>query len=314
MPAQTALEPSRDTLHNPLLRYFVATRPAFLSVTFVACLLGLATSAWSGIMVAPLLAAATLFFALLAHAGANVVNDYYDSLSGCDAANSERQFPFTGGSRMIQNGVLSVRATGIFGHALLAAVIPAGIWLAAVSGSGLLFIGCAGLVVGWAYSAPPLKLQSRGLGELAITAGWLLVVVGSDYVQRRGWAFASVAAGLGYALLVANVLYINQFPDVRADAGAGKHTLVVRLGVARARWGYIALAALAYAWLALMLLLGHLPPLASLALLSAPASIVAARRLWSGAARPAMLPPALKMTILAAISHGLLLAVALGLA
>ena len=120
MPAQTALEPSRDTLHNPLLRYFVATRPAFLSVTFVACLLGLATSAWSGIMVAPLLAAATLFFALLAHAGANVVNDYYDSLSGCDAANSERQFPFTGGSRMIQNGVLSVRATGIFGHARLA--------------------------------------------------------------------------------------------------------------------------------------------------------------------------------------------------
>lgn len=314
MTAQTTLEPTRDTLHNPLLRYFVATRPAFLSVTFVACLLGLATSAWSGIMVAPLLAAATLFFALVAHAGANVVNDYYDSLSGCDAANSERQFPFTGGSRMIQNGVLSVRATGIFGHALLAAVIPAGVWLAAVSGSGLLLIGFAGLVIGWAYSAPPLKLQSRGLGEIAITAGWLLVVVGSDYVQRRGWAFAPVAAGLGYALLVANVLYINQFPDIRADAGAGKNTLVVRLGVARARWGYIALAVLAYAWLGLMLLLGHLPLPASLALLSAPASIVAARRLWSGSAQPAELPPALKMTIFAAICHGLLLSIALSLA
>jgi 1,4-dihydroxy-2-naphthoate octaprenyltransferase len=215
---------------------------------------------------------------------------------------------------MIQNGVLTVRATGIFGHALLAAVIPAGLWLAAISGSGLLLIGLAGLVVGWAYSAPPMKLQARGLGEFAITAGWLLVVVGSDYVQRRGWAFAPVAAGLGFSLLVANVLYINQFPDVRADAGAGKMTLVVRLGVARARWGYIALAALAYAWLALMLWLGHLPLPASLALLSAPTSIIAARRLWSCSAQPVELPPALKMTILAASSHGLLLTVALGLA
>ncbi len=305
------LEPTLQALPNPFLRYFAATRPAFLSVTFVGCLLGLATAAYSGIGIDPALATATLFFALLAHAGANVINDYYDALSGCDAANTERQFPFTGGSRFIQNGVLSVRATGIFGHALLAAVIPAGLWLTAVSGSGLLLIGFAGLVVGWAYSAPPFKLQSRGLGEFAITAGWLLLVVGSDFVQRHGFSIVPVAAGLGYALLVANVLYINQFPDVRADAGAGKHTLVVRLGIDHARWGYVAIAVLAYGWLLLMVLLGDLPVLASLALLPALASIAAGRRLWSRAAQPAELPPALKLTILAAVSHGLLLAVIL---
>jgi 1,4-dihydroxy-2-naphthoate octaprenyltransferase len=225
------LEPTLETLHNPLLRYFAATRPAFLSVTFVGCLLGMATAAHSGIALGPALATATLFFALVAHAGANVINDYYDAISGCDAANTERRFPFTGGSRFIQNGVLSLRATGVFGYALLIAVVPAGLWLTAVSDPGLILIGLAGLVVGWAYSAPPLKLQSRGLGEFAITAGWLLVVVGSDFVQRRGFDFAPVAAGLGFALLVANVLYINQFPDVKADAGAGKNTMVVRLGV-----------------------------------------------------------------------------------
>ena len=32
-----------------------------------------------------------------------------------------------------------------------------------------------------------------------------------------------------YALLVANLLYINQFPDRKADAAAGKNNLVVRL-------------------------------------------------------------------------------------
>ncbi|MCM2306606.1 MAG: prenyltransferase [Sulfuritalea sp.] len=307
------LEPTLDALPNPFLRYFAATRPAFLSVTFVGCLLGFATAAWSGIAVGPALATVTLFFALMAHAGANVINDYYDALSGCDGANTERQFPFTGGSRFIQNGVLSLRATGILGYALLAVVVPAGLWLTAVSASGLMLIGLAGLVVGWAYSAPPLKLQSRGLGEFAITAGWLLVVVGSDFVQRHGFAFAPVASGLGFALLVANVLYINQFPDVKADAGAGKNTLVVRLGVARARWGYVLIAVLAYGWPLLMVLLGHLPLPALLALLPAAASIAAARRLWSCAARPAELTPALKLTILAASAHGLLLAIVLSL-
>lgn len=302
------MEPTLDALHNPFLRYFAATRPAFLSVTFVGCLLGLAAATHSGIAVDPLLAAATLFFALMAHAGANVINDYYDSLSGCDAANSERLFPFTGGSRLIQNGVLGVRATGIFGHALLVTVIPAGLWLTAVSGSGLMLIGLAGLVVGWAYSAPPFKLQSRGLGEFAIIAGWLLVVVGTDFVQRRDLSFGPVAAGLGFALLVANVLYINQFPDVRADACAGKNTLVVRLGVDLARWGYATIAVLAYAWPLLMVIQGRLPPLALIAFVPALASVAAFRRLWADAAHPARLVPALKLTIVAASSHGLLLA------
>jgi len=305
------LEPALDSMPNPFLRYFAATRPAFLSVTFVGCLLGLATAAFSGIPVGPALATTTLFFALVAHAGANVINDYYDALSGCDAANTERQFPFTGGSRFIQNGVLSVCATGIFGYALLAAVVPAGLWLTAVSASGLILIGLAGLVVGWSYSAPPLKLQSRGLGEFAITAGWLLVVVGSDFVQRHGFAFAPIAAGLGFALLVANVLYINQFPDVKADASAGKNTVVVRLGVARARWGYVLIAGLAYGWPLLMVLSGRLPVLAVIALLPALASIGAARQLWANAAKPAELTPALKLTILSASVHGLLLAIVL---
>lgn len=305
------LEPTLELMSFPVLRYFSATRPAFLAVTFVGCLLGLASAAYSGLGIAPALATATLFFALMVNAGANVINDYYDAISGCDGANTERQFPFTGGSRFIQNGVLSLRATGIFGYALLVAVVPAGLWLTAVSGLALMLIGLAGLVVGWAYSAPPLKLQSRGLGEFAVTTGWLLVVVGTDYVQRRGWSFVPVAAGLGFALLVANVLYINQFPDVKADAGAGKSTLVVILGVQRARWGYAIIAVLAYGWLVAMVVAGRLPWPAALATLPALASIAAVRRLWSNADQPLELVPALKLTIVAASTHGLLLAAVL---
>ncbi|MBL8490283.1 MAG: prenyltransferase [Rhodocyclaceae bacterium] len=307
-------EPTLAALPNPVLRYFAATRPAFLSVTFVGCILGLACAAGSGLTLHPASATLTLFFALVAHAGANVLNDYYDSRSGCDAANTERVFPFTGGSRFIQNGVISERAAGLFGYAMLAAVVPAGLWLAWHSASGLILIGLLGLVVGWAYSAPPLKLQGRGFGEYAITAAWLLIVVGTDFVQRSAFSFAPVAAGLGYALLVANVLYINQFPDIRADALAGKRTLVVRLGAARARWGYGLIAALCYGWVIAMVLLGRLPVAALACLLAAPASALALRNLWAHAGDPRSLAPAIQLTIVAASLHGLLLSIGLFLA
>jgi 1,4-dihydroxy-2-naphthoate octaprenyltransferase len=312
MPAP--LEPTLAALPNPVLRYFAATRPAFLSVTFVGCLLGLASAAMSGVPVDPAAATVTLLFALVAHAGVNVLNDYYDALNGTDAANTERIFPFTGGSRFIQNGVLSVQATRTFGFALLGAVIPAGLWMALHSAPGLIPIGICGLLIGWAYSAPPLHLVSRGLGELAVAAGWLLIVVGSDFVQRRAFAFAPVAGGLGFALLVANLLYVNQFPDIRADARAGKRTLVVRLGTTQARWGYAFLAALAYAWVAACIALGALPPLAAIALLPLALSVAAGRHLWRTAEQPRLLTPAIKLTILSAIAHGILLCAALALA
>ena len=80
-----------------------ATRPAFLSVTLVGVILGLCSASADGAFRSPLLALVTLLFALIAHAGANVINDYYDAISGCDEANVDRIFPFTGGSRFIQN-------------------------------------------------------------------------------------------------------------------------------------------------------------------------------------------------------------------
>jgi len=305
------LEPTLDSLPHPFMRYFAATRPAFLSVTFVGCLLGFASAALGGVPIDTFKATVTMLFALLAHAGANVINDYYDAKSGCDAANDERVFPFTGGSRVIQNGVLSLRDAGVFGYALLAVVIPAGLWLTAVSAPGLIGIGLAGLVTGWAYSAPPFKLQARGLGEFGITAAWLLIVVGSDFVQRHGFSFTPVAAGLGFALLVANVLYINQFPDVKADTQAEKRTVVVRLGLRGARWGYALIAGLCYAWVAAMIALGQLPVAAAVSLLPAVASFKAAQNLFACAAAPQQLVPGIKLTILAASLHGLLLAGAL---
>ncbi|GAB1233262.1 prenyltransferase [Ferrigenium sp. UT5] len=304
-------EPTLALFANPVARYFAATRPAFLTASLMAFLIGLATAWHDGEDLEALLALVTFLFALLAHAGVNVLNDYYDALNGTDAQNTERIFPFTGGSRFIQNGVLTMAQTRNFGFALMAGVAAAGVWLMARTDAQLMYVGLAGLFVGWAYSAPPFRLNSRGWGELCVAAGFLAITVGADFVQRKGFDAAPFIAGLSYALLVTNLLYINQFPDRAADRAAGKLHWVARLEVSKARWGYALIVALAYVWLVVSVLLGWLPGLALLALFALPLSIKAARELLHHAAQPQQLANAIKLTIAAMLVHGTLLLLAL---
>ena len=304
-------EPTLATFQNPFARYFAATRPAFLSASLIACVIGLSCALHDGVAFNPSLAIVTLLFGLLAHAGVNVLNDYYDALNGTDAQNTERIFPFTGGSRFIQNGVLTLAQTRNLGFVLLGGVAVAGLWLMERSAPQLFYIGLAGLFIGWAYSAPPFRLNSRGLGELCVAAGFLVITVGTDFVQRKGVAVAPFVEGLSYALLVTNLLYINQFPDRTADTAAGKLHWVARLPVQQARWGYVLLALLAYVWLLLSVSLGWLPKFALLALLALPMSVQAARLLLRNAAHPQQLGEAIKLTIAAMIAHGALLSLGL---
>ena len=307
-------EPSPRKLARPLARYFLATRPPFLLVTAGSCLIGLATAFAGGVAVDPFLAAATLLFALLAHAGANTLNDYYDSVSGNDAANVERLFPFTGGSRFIQNGVLTERRMLALGTWLCGLTILGGLALMWVSGPKLLFYGAAGLLIGWAYSATPLKLNSRGWGEACIWVAWMIVAAGADYVQRGAPSAAPFIASSGFALLVTNVLFINQFPDRRADEAVGKRHWVVRLGPERAARVYPAIAIAANACVLAAVIAGSLPFPALAALAVLPLSLGAARQLQRHRHDVARLAPAIQASIAAALGHAVLLSAGLALA
>jgi 1,4-dihydroxy-2-naphthoate octaprenyltransferase len=305
MPARSlSLEPDARLRARPIV-WLLATRPAFLVVTLVAVLLGLALTAYEGAALRPWAALATLVFALMAHAGANVINDYHDR--DTDGLNHDRLYPFTGGSRFIQNEVLTARETAWLGYGALALVVPAGLALALTSGPLLVPIGLAGLFLGWAYSAPPLRLAGRGLGEIAITAAWLLVIVGTHYVQIGHLSVVPAFVGLPYALLVAAILYVNQFPDAKADAAAGKRTLVVRLGPERAARGLSLLGLYAGGWHLGLIGAGGLPPLALGALLPLLALIPATDHLKKHAGEPARLRPAITRTLAATIGYGIAL-------
>ncbi|WP_132962459.1 prenyltransferase [Tepidimonas ignava] len=288
-------------------------RPGFLWVTVAGVLLGLASAAACGCGFDVGRAALTLVLGLLAHAAANAWNDHHDALSGADAANPAPLSPFTGGSRVIQQGLASADDARRLALALAALVVLGGLWLALHAGGGLVLIGLAGLTLGWAYSAPPLRLMARGLGELTVALAWWLIVVGADYAERGQWSWVPAASAVPFALLVANILLINGVPDAPYDARVAKRTLAVRLGPVGVAALYTVLAVLAHGIL-LVLWLAQVPPsTAWWGLASGPLALAAAWLLWRHVAlgrAVTALRPAIGLTIGATLVHALALAAA----
>ncbi len=216
----------------------------------------------------------TMMGGLLLHTGANVANDYYDHLSGTDEMNVEFVRPFTGGSRMIQEGLLTPREVlnGALAAFALAALI--GFYLAYVRGPLILVFGIIGAFSGFFYTAPPVSLANRGVGEFFIGLNFgVLMTLGAYYVQAGSLAWEPAAASIPVALLITAILYINEFQDAPADGAAGKAHLVVRLGRKTAVQGYILLLAFTYLSIFLAALFRVTSPLTLIALITLPVAL-----------------------------------------
>jgi 1,4-dihydroxy-2-naphthoate octaprenyltransferase len=304
-------EPTPDSVRAPLARLLLATRPPFLTITLVGSLLGVATAWFDGALLSPWIAPVTVLLAVTMHGAVNVLNDWCDHLNGTDAINDGRIYPFTGGSRFIQNGLMTPAAMRAFAMALFGFTIAGGLLLVGMVGPGLLLFGVAGVLIGWAYSAPPLALNSRGLGELCVASSFWLLVAGADFVQRGTFSPTPWLAGGAYALLTTNILYINQFPDRAADLAVGKWHWVARLQPRTARWGYVLILVAALLALLMPVMAGALPAWILIGLVAFVPAVVAARGLLVHAEQPRQLAAPIKNTIVAA--HLAAVLVALGL-
>lgn len=290
-------------------------RPGFLSITAVGCLLGFATAAACGCGFDIPKALLTCALALMAHAGANVLNDCEDTRNGTDQANDAAIRPFTGGSRLIVEGAVSMNEARTFALLLFGIAGLGGVWLALHSGPGLLGIGIVGLLLGWAYSCPPLRLMSRSMGELAVAACWWLIVIGADYAQRGQFFIVPAVVGVSFGLLIANILLINGVPDAPSDAATGKRTLATKLSGPALATTYTAVVLAAHGWVAAGIWLQLHPTLAWVSLASIVPALSAAHLLWQYTHQSQIrkLRTAITLTIITANLHGLLLALGIAL-
>jgi 1,4-dihydroxy-2-naphthoate polyprenyltransferase len=248
-----------------------ATRLPFLSATLIPVSVGLAIAATEGSFDL-FTALVTIVGAAAVHLGLNVANDVFDTRLGADDANV-RPTQFSGGSRVIQYGLVSLRRMSAISLAMYAVAIACGLILLAVSFSwALLVIGLLGIVLSVGYTAPPLKLVYRGWGELTTAVGFgPLMLVGAYVVQSGGSiSMGALAASVPIAILVALILYVNEIPDRESDARAGKRTLPVILGKATVVALYGMAVVVAFGWVVLAVISGWLPVPALLVLLAVP--------------------------------------------
>ena len=222
-------------------------RPLFLGGGFVLYALGAAIARahghaidWRRYAIAQ---GAVTAFQLMTH----YANDYFDY--DADLAN-HTPTKWSGGSRVLPSGELPRHV------ALVAAIVLAtiGVVTSAVTmrfSTTTMPTFAIVLVLAWFYSAPPLRLCARGLGELdtaivvTVLVPWIgFSVQAPDLVGVNTLAMAVVPL----ALLQFAMLLAIEFPDAAGDAATGKRTLVVRLGAERAVKLYVAATVAAYAW------------------------------------------------------------------
>ncbi len=240
-------EPTMDSLGGAspgarLKRLFLATRPAFFPASVAPVLVG---SAW-GYHVSRQFDWIVFLLGLAAtvcvHFASNVLNDVGDDAIGTDRINDDRIFPYTGGSRFIQNGVLSPREMTIWGLSLLLISALLGLALIDFRGPSILLFGAIGIALGVLYSLPKVQLSARGVGEAAIAGAFgVLPVCGAAWLQSGRVDWTSLLISVPVSMWVASILLMNEVPDRDADARAGKRTLVVRLGTSGTRRLYLGL-------------------------------------------------------------------------
>ena len=236
-------------------RLFNAMRPKFFPASVLPVLAG---SAW-GFMVAGQFDLTVFLLALLAtvcvHAGANVLNDVGDDSGGTDRQNEDRIYPYTGGSRFIQSGIMTASGMARLGTSLLAVAAIAGLLLLLSKGAMILWFGIAGLLLAVLYSLGPVRLASIGLGELSVGIAFgVLPVTGAAWLQSGALGLDVLLFSIPISVWVTAILLINEVPDIGADGATGKRTLPVRFGLGGTSVIYFLLhltGVIALAWLAL---------------------------------------------------------------
>lgn len=248
--------------------------------------------------------------AAVVHLAANVINDYFD----WDASDRINRFPtpFSGGSRSRLEGLVPRRTFLVIGIVLLAVACALAGALVALGRPWVPVVGLAGALGGILYSARPVQLAGRGLGEVVIFVCFgPLITLGTGYAIEGSFTWSYALIGLPMGFLVANILWINEFPDIEADGGAGKRTLVVRLGSSRARWGYVALVAGFVASVGALWITDVLPVWSLASLATVGLAVKAGRNLWPNHSAPEKLVPSQAATIQMQAMAGILLTAAI---
>jgi len=255
----------------------------------------------------------TLVGGSLIHIATNMFNDYFDFKSGNDFQ-VKHQNPFAGGGRVLTAGLVKPSTHLLVSSLCLLLGCLIGLYLVFAFSLPYLFVlGVIGVISSYFYVGPPFRFAYRGIGEVIVGVNFgPIMTLGAYYVQAGSFAWEPLLASIPVGLLVAAILWINEFPDMDADGAVGKRTLVLRLGYSRSIGVYVGMVVAAYLLLIVYALLAvfSLVPITSLAsliaLLSLPFALRAVKVLRANYKDPHAIIPANANTIFLHLAFGIL--------
>ncbi len=200
--------------------------PSFIPVTIAAAI------AWSQHGVFDPFAFLLVFIGVTVHHfGLNMLDDVLDYLHSVDRAWGDEKNPYTGGSGVLTEGLLTV--SDLKRGVAVCYGLTIGIWicLAALKGWPVFVIGAVGILSSIYYTVPPVKFAYRGFGELGLLVNFgPVLVMGSYYVQRQSFELEPFVVSLIPGFLMWSMIVINEIPDYEEDRLSGKMNLVARFG------------------------------------------------------------------------------------
>ena len=208
---------------------------------------------------------AALFGGLGLHVGTNVINEIYDVRHGIDSITSPRM------SMAILKGRISERDAFVVAWSGFLLALLLGLYLTLNRGWPILLLGLIGFIGGYFYTAPPFQYKYRALGlPLVFTLMGPLMVIGSYFAVTGGFDPSLIVVSIPVGLLVTAILHGNEWRDVAEDTRHGFTTLSAQVGREAAHWIYVMLVLGAYVAVGLAVMVGAIPKLALLTLLSLP--------------------------------------------
>lgn len=210
--------------------------------------------AWYDGLFQPLPALACLLIALLLQIGSNVANDVFDFERGTDTP--ERLGPV----RVTQAGYLTPTQVKRGMYAIFGLAALLGLYLAALRGWTVIWLGAAAILSAVAYTGGPYPLGYHGLGDVFVFLFFgLAAVAGTYFVQAGSVSMAAWWMAVPIGLIVTAILVVNNLRDLENDRTAGKHTLAVRLGEHGTKMEYILCVGFAYFLVPLLVLMKVIP-------------------------------------------------------
>lgn len=209
-------------------------------------------------------------------------NEYYDLEA--DRAN-QTPTNWSGGSRVLVNGEISPNialniAIGCATVAVIANIILSFIVFPHIITITLL---TTAQLLSWFYSAPPLRLHSRGLGELSATLTVTgLTPITAYFLQINRIDQPILLAIVPLCLLQFAMLIAIEFPDETGDRAVNKRTLVVLFGPQPLAFFYCGLLIGAFAVIPLLVVAGFPREVALLLMLALPLALILIWKVYRG--------------------------------